>query len=337
MNEYDWIRVQGKYEEMGRECYKQIGQWLENVHFAYKSFEEPQYIAVVPIVTSRLTRYIQSLPADFVSSDEFRAILHHALANCPTVHENILYDGLDKIESIDDLYVVAFGEIEDYHPRIRAPLSLIERATILNILYGIDGLNKALVQILHDIFEKHTQHMLGYEGYEEYELPDITLKELSDRSNMNIVEAISDILQEEHDQIDLRMHGTALALFKDAIKTVNPHFYKDVETGKVTAHRNAHRSKLNRTLNTMHEHPLFFTPNRLLNSTVQHNVNINSRWYNSRNGATLKKIIRNKRSNRTNKRSNGSLNNNNKRNNKRNKKNNVTRRQRRNAMLNRNL
>jgi hypothetical protein len=335
MNEYDWVRAQGKYETIGREFYKQIGQWLQNVHFAYKSIGEPQYMVIVPIVTARLNKYILSLPADFISSDVFRNILNHALNNCPNIHENILTSGLDSdIESIDDLYIIAFGETQDYNPPIREPLSLIERASILNILYGIDGLNKALVQILHGIFDEHMEHMLGYEGYEEYELPDITLEELNDRSNIDMPERITDILNEEHDQMYLRMHGSVLALFKDAIKTINPYFYKDIETGKLSAHRNAHRSKLNRTLNTLHENPLFYTPNRLLNSTVKHNVNINSRWYNTRNGATLKKIFRNKRINRTNKNTSESLNNNNKRNKKNNK---ATRRQRRNKILNKNL
>lgn len=325
MNEYDWIRVQGKFATIGREFYQQLAQWIENVHFAYKSIDEPQYMAVVPIVTARLTTYIQSLPVGFTSNKVFRNIVRHALENCPTIDENIILSGFDDIESIDDLYVVAFGEIQDYRPRIREPLSLIERASMLHILYGIDGMNRALVKILHDIFDEHTRHMLEYEGYEEYELPTIGLEEINNRSNMYVAEEITDILNEEHDQTNLRLHGSALALFSDAINKVNPYFYNDIQTGKLSAHRIAHRAQLNRTLNTMHEHPLFYTPNRLLNSTIKHNVAINSRWYHTRNGATLKKIFDNKRPNRTN-------------NNKRNKKNNkATRKQRRNTMLNRHL
>jgi hypothetical protein len=336
LNPYYRLQLKGPTVEVGKEFYKQIGQWLSNVLSAYKSIREPQSMAVVPIVTERLTKYIRTLPTSFKSDMVFRKILHQALMNCPSKSENVLYKGFITITSMEDLYRVAFGRTND-HLGVRDPLSLVERATILHILYGVEGLGELLVNLLHSIFDKHNKHMLEYDEIDEYELPDITLKELSNRSNTAMVEKVSAILEDENRMIQLPLHGTALALFKDAIKTVNPHFYKDIEAGKLVSYRNTHRVTLNRALNTMHEHPLFFTPNRLLNSTVEHNVNINSRWYNTRNGATLKKIFRNKRPNRTNKNSSGSLNNNNKRNNKRNKKNNVTRRQRRNAMLNRNL
>jgi hypothetical protein len=334
LNPYYRLQIKGPTAEIGKEFYKQIGQWLSNVQSAYKSIREPQHMAIVPIVTARLTKYIRSLPTSFKTDMVFRKILHQALMNCPSKSENVLYKGFITINSMEDLYRVAFGRTND-HLGVRDPLSLVERAAILNIMYRIEGLNELLVNLLHSIFDKHNKYMLEYDGIDEYELPDITLKELSDRSNTAMVEKVSAILEDENLMIQLPLHGTALALFKDAIKTVNPNFHKDIEAGKLVAYRNTHRTKLNRTLNTLHENPLFFTPNRLLDATVEHNINIHPRWYeNTRNGAKLKKIFNNKRPNRTNKQSNGSLNNNNKRNKKNNK---ATRRQRRNTLLNRNL
>jgi hypothetical protein len=125
-------------------------------------------------------------------------------------------------------------------------------------------------------------------------------------------------------------NSLVIALFNDAIKTNSPQLYKDIQTGKLTAQRNAHRERLNRTLNTMHNNPLFYTPDHLLNSTIQHNVNIHPAWNeHTYRGSTLKNIFRNKRSNRN--KNSKSLNNNNRGNNKNNK---TTRRQHRNRMLN---